>query len=404
MRNQLEEPSPLSPAEFDPTAHAHQGKRRLNRGAERASADGGARQSAEGDVDGGKRPRKRRWDGGKGGDARAVTAADDALAMMSGAPMSGAPMAAREGGGLAAGGADGSSGGADGSSDNADGSSDDADVERIESGGCGGCIAVERWRLHCKKKSEKAERRAKRRARVKESAAARRGVGVGVAAAPPGAGGAVSSGIISSGGSGGGGVSVEELGAEFGPRAGALVARAALPHILAGTNVLMTSANKFPNAASFLLPHLHTLLHRTPPLLQASGDAPVEILFLAVSNCSRFVSQVQSLIAKRFKLQQCGEWRGDGAGHAARVDAQILKMRKEGGQLRMLPCQVMACPYKNINDYLERHASLGPQLQHVMLLVLSEPEALRRRTMDYIISFLPPQRQTIILTSGSKPK
>ncbi|CAI5495101.1 unnamed protein product, partial [Closterium sp. Naga37s-1] len=71
--------------------------------------------------------------------------------------------------------------------------------------------------------------------------------------------------------------------------------------LLPGTDVLMTSANKFPNAASFLLPHLRTLLHRTPPLLQASGDAPVEILFLAVSNyaCSRFVSQVQSLIAKR---------------------------------------------------------------------------------------------------------
>ncbi|CAI5987123.1 unnamed protein product [Closterium sp. NIES-64] len=146
-------------------------------------ADGGARQSAEGDGDGGKRPRKRRWDGGKGGDARAVTAADES-------PCAGEWRAdgcsrRRRFGRWRCGrqqrdGADDSGDGADGSSDGADGSSDDADVERIESGSSSGCIAVERWRLHCRKKSEKVERRTKRRAQVRENVAARRGVGMGL--------------------------------------------------------------------------------------------------------------------------------------------------------------------------------------------------------------------------------
>ncbi|CAI5972256.1 unnamed protein product [Closterium sp. NIES-64] len=199
----------------------------------------GASWSAEGDGDGGKRPRKRRWDGGKGGDARAVTAADDPLA-----PVSGAPMAAREGGGLAAGGADGSrdgaddSGdGADGSSDGADGSSDDADVERIESGSSSGCIAVERWRLHCRRNRRRlrGERSDERKCeRMWQHGGA---WGWGCSSASRRRRGSQQC-IISSGGSGGGGVSVEELGAVFGLRAGALVARAALPHILAGEALL----------------------------------------------------------------------------------------------------------------------------------------------------------------------
>ncbi|CAI5459691.1 unnamed protein product [Closterium sp. Yama58-4] len=184
---------------------------------------------------------------------------------------------------------------------------------------------------------------------------------------------------------------------------------------LPGSDVLMTSSIKFPNAASFFLPHLHTLLHRTPPHLPASG-ASIEVLFLAPSRfaCSTFICQVQQLIAKQSKLQhgvgasvdqvRAEAARGDGVGHAVRVDAQILQVRKGGGQLKTHPCQVMACPYININDYLERHAFLEPLLQHIRLLVLSEPDSQRRRTMDYIISFLPPHRQTLILTTGSKPK
>ncbi|GJP53932.1 hypothetical protein CLOM_g13048 [Closterium sp. NIES-68] len=223
------------------------------------------------------------------------------------------------------------------------------------------------------------------------------------------------------------GVSVKALIGFFGVDACAAVELAALPHILAGSDVLIRTTGNTNKAAFFLLPHLYTLLHRTAPLLPAIGT-PVEILFLSVSRvCSQFVAQVRQLIAKQPKVQHTGmhrstvgravqvearedaseqDGRGEcrGVAQSTRVGAQLLCMRKGGKNFKALLCQVLACPYQSICEHLQQHVYFRSKLQQVKVVVLNEPEMISMGVMDHILSYLPAHRQTIILTANTTRK